>query len=424
MQSKIFLTDAEDLLIKAGSYEFKGQAFTVAEDIRFPVSPAPVVWVENEPLKLSPEVPQSFNVGTRLAGPDAWDINALDALIPSTLTLRRSPGGEILEEGNDFLLSARHALLGIGPESCVIPADTVFATYTYALMRLDSVFVDIEGNVGYAPGIPHITTPQPPPIPENSVRLANIFRPYRATVLEPDHIFPILESGESVLTGTMAGRIPNTLRKLKNGNRVVIVCWGDSVTAGGNASEPRYRYTDVFGDGLRRMFPQAQIEVHNVSVGGSSSVSWLYPEQYPFARPELQDALDFNRVTAPKPDLVTLEFVNDAGLEESTRNAAYECIRQHLANIGAEWILITPHFTHPLWMGLSMRGQENRPYVSFLKDYAANHHLALADASERWEHLWKEGIPYLTLLHNSVNHPDNRGHRIFAEELWKCFEGS
>ena len=107
------------------------------------------------------------------------------------------------------------------------------------------------------------------------------------------------------------------MRKLKNGERVVIVCWGDSVTAGGNASEPRFRYTDVFARGLQGMFPQAEIEVHNISVGGSSSVNWLYPEQYPFARPEVQDDLDFNRITSLKPDLVTLEFVNDAGLEES-----------------------------------------------------------------------------------------------------------
>jgi len=423
MQSEILQTDAKTITIKAGCYDFQGHAFTLAVDTCFPVPPAPVVWMENEPLKLSPEVPQGFSVGTRLTGPNAGDINALDALIPTTLTLRRSPGGEQLEAGRDFLLSELHALLGIGPDSHVSPEDTVFATYAYALMRLDSVFLDAEGNLCFAPGIPHITIPQPPRVPESGVRLANIFRPYHATALEPDHIYPVLASPGAAGTATIAGRIPKTLRKLKNGERVVIVCWGDSVTAGGNASEPRYRYTDVFAAGLQRLFPQAKIEVHNISVGGSSSVNWLYPEQYQFSNPARQGDLDFNRVTAPKPDLVTLEFVNDVGLEESTRVAAYEHIRQSLVHFGAEWILITPHFTHPSWMGIPLRGQENRSYVSFLKDFSSSHHLALADASGRWEHLWKEGIPYLTLLHNSVNHPDNRGHRIFAEELWKCFEG-
>ncbi len=420
---EIFQAEAGSLLIKAGSYKYQGQPLTVRVDTRFSVAPAPVIWVENEPLRLSPEAPQSFNIGTRLAGPDARDINALDALIPTTLTLRVAPGGKILEEGKDYLLSARHAMLGIGPESCISSEDTVFATYAYSQMRLDSVFLGAEGQLGYAPGIPHITIPLPPPIPENSIRLANIFRPYRASVLEPDHIYPILESSATDLSGTTAGRIPKTLHKLQNGDRVVIVCWGDSVTTGGNASEPRFRYTDVFAEGLRGMFPHADIEVHNVSAGGSSSVNWLYPEQYPFARPELQDALDFNQVTSLKPDLVTLEFVNDTGLEESIRDSVYEDIRQRLALIGAEWLLITPHFTHPLWMGIASCGAENRPYVHFLKDYAERYRLAVADASSRWAHLWKEGIPYLTLLHNSVNHPDDRGHRMFAEELWKCFEG-
>jgi len=67
------------------------------------------------------------------------------------------------------------------------------------------------------------------------------------------------------------------------------------------------------------------------------------------------------------------------------------------------------------------REAEKRPYVLTLREFADKHNVALADASARWEHLWKEGLPYLTLLHNTINHPDDRGHRLFAEELWKCF---
>ena len=423
MESPIYDIDLDKIIIKAGRYNSQGHTFSLSEDVSFAVLPAPVVWIENEAIQLSPAVPEGFNIGTRLSGPNAWDINALDALMPKTVTLRRSLGGECLEVERDYLLSARHALLGIGPNSRVSSDDTIYATYAYAMMRLDTIYWDAEGSICYKHGIPHITTPQPPRIPVNGIRLTNIYRPYHTTTLEMDHIYPILEPSNATRTESLAGRIPNTLRKLKNGERVVIVCWGDSVTAGGNASESQYRYTDVFYVGLQRMFPRAQIEVHNVSVGGSSSINWLYPEKYPFSRPEQQDELGFGRITTLKPDLVTLEFVNDAGLDENVRVRAYETIYQSMVEIGSEWILITPHFTHPLWMGIDMRGQENRPYVSFLKDFSSRHHLGLADASARWAHLWKEGIPYLTLLHNSVNHPDNRGHRIFAEELWKCFEG-
>jgi hypothetical protein len=69
-----------------------------------------------------------------------------------------------------------------------------------------------------------------------------------------------------------------------------------------------------------------------------------------------------------------------------------------------------------------MREAEKRPYVLGLREFADKRQIGLADASARWEHLWKEGLPYLTLLDNTINHPDDRGHRIFAEELLKCFK--
>ena len=418
----MFIIEDNQVFVPSGQYESQGRTVFVHEDTRFPIPPAPVVWIENERIQLSAEKPQGFAIGTRLAGPTAWDINALGALIPHTLTVRKSPAGEVLELGQDYLLAPEHALLGIGPESCVTPAECVYATYAYSLMRLDSVYADTAGNIGYTPGIPHITTPHPPHIPETSVRLANVFLPYQTANLASEHVYSLLAAGDDTPTATMAGAVPRTLQKLRSGDRVVIVCWGDSVTAGGNASDSRYRDVDVFTSGLRHMFPQTEIEVHNVSVGGSCSANWLYPELYPFAMPERQRELDFERIIALRPDLVTQEFVNDTGLGPEMWKKAYQDIRQRLAQIGAEWMLITPHFTHPGWMGIDMRGTENRAYVQFIKDFAAAHGIALADASARWAHLWQEGLPYLTLLHNSVNHPDNRGHRLFAEEMWKCFK--
>lgn len=90
--------------------------------------------------------------------------------------------------------------------------------------------------------------------------------------------------------------------------------------------------------------------------------------------------------------------------------------------MNAELILISPHFTMWRMMGFQgMREPERRPSVLALRKFANTHNVALADAAARWEHLWKEGLPYLTLLYNTINHPDDRGHRLFAEELWKCF---
>ena len=419
IQEAVVACGDSTVCVRAGRYATALGEVTIREDATLVVPPTPVAHVTDEPIRLTAQAPSGFATGTRLTGPDAQDINALGAFDPDSLVLRRGPGtGEVVPD-SDYLVSAPHAMLGLAPDSPLAPEDTFFASYRYAFQRLDLVLVDPEGVPRYKAGMPHITTPVPPP---GGLPLAHIWRPYRATTVEPEHIFPLEASAGAAAAGTTPGRLPRTLAKLRNGDPVTIVCWGDSVTAGGNASHPRNRYVDVFAGGLQRRFPNANLQVHNVSVGGSNSLNWLDPAAHPFHVANLQSLLDFDRVLAPVPDLVTLEFVNDAGHGEEVWQAAYDEIRTRLAAAGAELVLITPHFTHPDWMGFtSLREPENRPYVAFLKDYAGRHTLAVADASARWAHLWREGLPFLTLLHNSVNHPDDRGHRLFAEELWACF---
>jgi hypothetical protein len=58
-----------------------------------------------------------------------------------------------------------------------------------------------------------------------------------------------------------------------------------------------------------------------------------------------------------------------------------------------------------------------RPYVAGLRQFAKLHHVALADAALRYGRLWRQGIPYSALMLNSINHPDARGMRIFADAL-------
>ena len=56
-----------------------------------------------------------------------------------------------------------------------------------------------------------------------------------------------------------------------------------------------------------------------------------------------------------------------------------------------------------------------------LRRFAAEHNLALADASARWCRLYRQSIPYVTLEANSINHPDVRGMGIFAKALMSVF---
>ena len=119
---------------------------------------------------------------------------------------------------------------------------------------------------------------------------------------------------------------------------------------------------------------------------------------------------------------MTVEFVNDMGLTRSMLLRLYGEVLARTRQAGAAVLWMTPHFTMPSWMGSpDGRGVDRRPAVSFLRHFAADRGLPLVDASRRWERLERIGIPYETLLKNGINHPDDRGHRIYAEELLRFF---
>ncbi|MBN1490327.1 MAG: hypothetical protein JXA69_10445 [Phycisphaerae bacterium] len=419
------------LTIPAGSYTVAGRAVEVRQSASFGIASAEIVSVENEALKLSKDKPGGWAQGTRLRSvAGGGGLNAYRAFVAGSLVIRRTPDGEPLAEGKDYLVSPEFGMVGIGPDACVTPEDTVYASYRYGLLRIDSVFVDRLGRPILVKGTPDIVVPRPPEITWDGVRLCNIFRPYGARELTTEHLFPILETATMAPTRTTRGRLPRALKKIEANKLLTIVCLGDSVTQGGDASRASRRYVDRFRTQLADGFddPVLKINVVNISYGGTASRQWLRLEPFTdawfAATPHMPaDEITFERVEALKPDVLTIEFVNDAYLDEATFEATYSTILERVKPFGTEIVLITPHFTTPDWMGMkTLREAETRPYVHALYRFAEKHQLAVADASARWAHLWKEGLPYVTLLKNTLNHPDDRGHQLFADELLKCFE--
>lgn len=412
------------ITVPAGKADVLGRSITIGAPATLTIAPAPIQTVTDEALKLSTDKPAGYSKGTRLRGCNARDVNASGSFVKGSLEIHLTQGGELLKEGDDYLLDPEWAHVGLGPNSRVTANDTVYASYRYSLRRMDTLQVGRDGKVSLKQGTPHISAPVPPTADAGATAIAHVFVNHGATQFTNEDIYPILESPAQAVTASTPGRIPKTLAKLKAGQPVTIVCLGDSVTAGGNASKPEFRYVDVFAAGLRERFPQAKIDVQNISAGGSNSRQWLDPEGHPYRNLHgLENPARFERVVEAKPDLVTIEFVNDAGLNAAQVEESYSEILHRLEPTGAEVILITPHFTMWKMMGFkNMREAEHRPYVLALRDFATKHQLGLADASARWEHLAKEGLPYLSLLDNTINHPDDRGHRLFAEELWKCFQ--
>ena len=122
--------------------------------------------------------------------------------------------------------------------------------------------------------------------------------------------------------------------------------------------------------------------------------------------------------------MIISEFVNDCGLPEAEFRANYQKIKAAFDRIGAEWIIMTPHYTTPALMKIANSqncDDDPRALVKFLREFSVANRIPLADAACYWGKLYRQGIPYETLFSNGINHPLEYGLSIFAEALMKLF---
>ena len=386
------------------------------------VEPGEVITVSNEPLVLGTRAPIGYTgtplpsllTGNRESG--LGRITEQGALVAGSLVIKK--GNRVLTRGKDYLLDPVWGTLGIGPAPTVTTTETVTASYRYALLRLDSIVKMKAGAQIVRTGVSDITTPHPPDLLPGETRVANILVPYNSDGSN-GQVVPVVEEASQVVTDSTPGRIPRTLAKLEAGEPVTIVTWGDSLTAGGDASSPWFRYPSVLERMLRAKFPKATIHVVVAGAGGSTSRQWLYPSKFPYGGP-----LSWDMVVASHPDLITVEFSNDNFISNpETLPAIYDDILNRIKAAGAEVILMTPSYMDfNLMHFTSYTDPDKRIIVALYHQLTDQRHLALADDAERWGDLYKEGLPYTTLLVNSYNHPDDRGHQMFADELFKCFQ--
>ena len=354
--------------------------------------------------------------GVRLTGVVAEECTMQGSLDPSSLVVRTSvaPGAAPLRKGVDYEADLDAGTVGRLPGGSLAPDQPVLISYRYGRQRIDSIVLLPNQNVLLRPGTPHTVTPAPPPLANGEKRLANLLISGRDSALRPENLFPVLEAAypEPPRNGPPIAerRLPKTLAKLQAGEPVKILAWGDSVTT-------YQRYQTMFVERLRQRFPRARIELITEAWGGRNTGSYL--KEPPGSEHNYQE-----KVLAPKPDLIISEFVNDASLNERQVEERYSGLLADFEKIGAEWIILTPHYVRPDWMGLTRQrdiDDDPRPYVKGLRAFAEQHPVALADASRRYGRLWRQGIPYLTLMENNINHPNIFGHSLFADSLIALF---
>ncbi len=198
--------------------------------------------------------------------------------------------------------------------------------------------------------------------------------------------------------------LQRTHARLVGGESVKIVAFGDSITAGGEASKPEYIFWNRWANELQRKYPVARITARNGATGGDSTVQGL--QRLPA------------KVLAEHPDLVLIGFgMNDHNIGgvpvpqfEQNLKVMIDRIRQET---GAEVILFSAFPPNPKW---KFGSHHIADYAAATERVAREVSCAYADVFNNWQALAKRKKPE-DLLGNNINHPNDFGHWIYSRVL-------
>jgi lysophospholipase L1-like esterase len=202
-------------------------------------------------------------------------------------------------------------------------------------------------------------------------------------------------------------QLPLTTRRLKQKQPLAIALFGDSISTGCNASgwanvapfQPPYQ--DLLVRNLQTVYG-AKVTLTNFAVGGTDTAWGL---------------ANIGKVAEVKPDLVILAFgMNDAAgrpAREYQTNIRRMVDAVSQVRPDAEFILIATMLGHKDWTVL--RHELFRSYRDALA-VLCRPGIALADMTSIWAVFQQRKLDW-DLTGNGVNHPNDFGHRIYAQVL-------
>ncbi len=202
-------------------------------------------------------------------------------------------------------------------------------------------------------------------------------------------------------------QLPRTLTLLKDKKPLTVALLGDSISTGCNASgwahgapfQPPYQ--DLLVMNLERKYGSV-ITLKNFAVGGTDT-SW--------------GLASCGKVSEAKPDLVILAFgMNDSAGRpakdyQANIRAMVEAVRKEVPH--AEFILIATMVGNSDWVALK---QELFPQYRDALAELCGTGIALADMTTLWTEFFRRKQDR-DLTGNGVNHPNDFGHRVYAQVL-------
>jgi lysophospholipase L1-like esterase len=205
-----------------------------------------------------------------------------------------------------------------------------------------------------------------------------------------------------------SARLPRLHRKLRGREPLTLAILGDSISEGADATArlkiPPHAppYPARFANFLRATFG-SEVTWHNFSAGGKTA-AWGEEQT--------------EAVAGIQPDLLIIAF----GMNDSSARCEASAYRNHIERIisgvtarspATEFIVVSGMTPIPYWA---------HSHLEFLAAYhvelsqLARPGVALADVRTSWLQLL-ERKDYLSLSGNGINHPNDFGHRLYADVL-------
>ena len=350
-------------------------------------------------------------------------ISCYGGLIENSVKITSIDEKTVYKKGTDFTVDSKFSRIRKVKTS--VMKFPVYLNYQYRLHRIDSVILK-DGKLSYRIGKEVRIIPEAPALETGEIRVANVYLSPDTVKLTYGNCYPISERFYPVKRPPVTDKLlPKTMKKLRSGEPLIILAWGDSIT---NTSYEipnwkRARWQVQFVNGLKKRFPKANIKLITEAWGGHNSNHYLNPQLNP--GPGMPHNYQ-ERVLDRKPDLIVSEWANDAWMSYSLLtgpNSNYKKMLYDFRKIGAEWIILaTPYGTPngPFDAASQKNIVHRTQYHSFLRQFAPANRIPLADVSARYVRLAKQGVPIMALGTYGV-HPGEAGLKVFADALLDLF---
>ena len=194
----------------------------------------------------------------------------------------------------------------------------------------------------------------------------------------------------------------NFRKKLESGQQLSIVSYGNSITAGGEASSAEYRFQAIYGNYLKSIFPQSNFKIEDVSIPGYSSKQGI----------EWWDTY----IGKTTPDLVLVGWgMNDhnkgGNSPEQFKKNLVKLVGMIKERKNAEVILYSAFPPNDDW---HYGSHSMELYAEATKQAAIEAHCAYVDVYSTWMKVFKRK-DQSSLLGNNINHPNDFGHWLYAQ---------